>query len=284
MTFGIGIISYCGWLRVDKLLESLKDNDVKVPITVFEDLSPYPEVTQKYKKVCDKHGVPLSTAEKWGCGQGNAHRAMVEMNYDVVFLLADDSLATPHAIDNMVYFWENNPGIKLGGVLFPVWQVDSASAITGGTDSILRLGLIRNREEIYALDLNDVPFNLNWDKPKVIHCFHCSGFALNRKLYFDLGGFSQSHWANDEDIAWKIWLKSDYICAVIPGNPLIHLGAMSQCSKEYQSLIPIDQRAEIPKDWGMTFDELMVLHHKVMAEKGPGYNEILKRAKTYQTK
>jgi hypothetical protein len=254
-------------------LESLKFNDIKIPITVFEDLSPYPYMTARYQRVCDKHGVPLSTSAEWVSIQGNANRAMKAIDADVVILMSDDVMGTPHAIDNMVYFWENNPGIKLGGVLFS--RLEAAH--------LVRDGYLRSERDFYALDLNDVPPSNDCVEPKVIHSLHGSACAISKKLYNEVGGFAPSHWAFDEDISWQMWLNTDYICCIIPGYPMVHLGGASQPTNEHEDLRRADQRELAGKDWGIPYPEINRKTIMAVEQKQVEYNAILKGAKTYRT-
>jgi len=240
LTFGVAIVTYNGWKRVAALLKSIQTELAWVDqLLVSEDPVPYPDVRPGLIDVCKGYRAQLLLSDEWGCMQGNATRAMGEMDTDIVAILSDDVLVAPGCLKDMRDFWVKYSVFPVGAACFSSW---------GNWSDIQKMGYIPHENGYYTshmpggfydswpdwiCKIPPNPFWFNGGHPRMYINVHGSGFALRRDVYDYVGGFAKETWCYDEDIAAKIWLKTPCVVAVAPGRPLIHYGAASQCGTEH---------------------------------------------------
>lgn len=230
-SFGVAIVTYNGAARVEALLGSaIRDLACVDQLVIAEDPCPYPLVHDQLLTLAAMYNAELVVGDTWGCMQGNATRAMRAMRTDVVALLSDDIILSPHCLSNVMSFWERYKKFPIGAAQIPYWP--------NWTDA-KRLGFITEQDQFFTTWRDwswRIPSNPYWNgdgSPQLYINVHGSGFSLLREAWQAVGGFSPQTWSYDEDIAVRLWLGSQYVVTTIPGPPFMHYGGASQCGTEH---------------------------------------------------
>jgi len=233
-SFGAAIVTYNGANRVRELLASIEvDRPWLDDLLIAEDPCPYEQVHLELVALAEKYQCRLVTGSNWGCMQGNATLAMLNMQTDVVALLSDDIIVTPGCLRDNRRFWETYYHYPVGASVIPSW---------GGWTDLEKMGLIKHPLEFHEKWkewISQVPRNEFWDFdnfPRLYVNVHGSGFAVRRDVWWAVGGCSKETWCYDEDIAARIWLYSPCVVVVAPGRPFVHFGGMSQCGNEHPDI------------------------------------------------
>ena len=212
MTVSIALLTYAHpeWLR--DCLESMdRWGRPQVPIRVFQDAPPSPEVAVEYRALCQEYGLPLTTLHTWGCIHGNAQQALMHSPEEWVLIVADDNLFTPGCLQNMLRWIEKAHETSAGLLQVPIWH-----AVEAPFDF---QACLRDKSR-----LAEVGPNPHWrgEEPLQYIAVHGSGFAVRRNLWLEVGGFTPSTWCWDEDLSAKTWFFTGYRIFQVPGPGTLH--------------------------------------------------------------
>jgi len=226
VTVSINIITYGIPDFVEYTLSSLIKAGVPkgIPIRLFEDkhldYKIAGDMSSKYKKLCDKYGVEYYRTPVWGCCQGTAQYATIRSPEDWIILLGDDVLIKKGAPESWIDRIINKYDKSSAGLIGLSWWESS---------DLIRKGIINDRKDILQEGfLDNVIDNPSWEIPEKLYInVHGSGFAMRRKMWEEVGGFSQNTWVWDEDISFRCWMFSRYNIFTAPGPSMIHYGGQS---------------------------------------------------------
>lgn len=230
----IVIPSYNGVMRVSALLSSISIHDPIVfdlcDIHIFEDPSNFPGVRGGYDKLATIFPVHVHHIPTWSNMHGAAQYAFESVQNAWIIYLGDDTMVTPFALSNMIYFLTSNELKTVALVQFPYWNAHDLSE-----DQTEREypgpALLKTKHDMYTSGydwLKEVPRNPHWDGEGLARPYvnvNGVGFAVHRDTWEKVGGFCMETWCLDESLSVRVWINSKRSVVCLPGPPIVHFFA-----------------------------------------------------------
>jgi hypothetical protein len=232
-TIAIGIHVYANPDRFDRLMQNILWSGVPadIKIRVFEDpklTDTNQEISKRYQKLCEKYNVSYYRAPSWGCIHGIVQFAVMNSPEDWFIYVPDDVLFTKGHFQGVVDHIYKYNHTCAGMFQTPYWNAHEYKPGWPSSDYKYLWTIPIEKANKF---LETVPENPHWsheDKMPYLYInVNGAGFALRRKVWEEVGGFSPKTWCFDEDIAVRCLMYSRYHIFAIAGKPSIHLFAGS---------------------------------------------------------
>lgn len=198
------------------------------------------DIKVAYRVLCEQYNVYLHEAKEWGCCHRMAQCAVQTCSSEWVMILSDDVLPTPGCISNLIGLLETYSLPDVGAIQIPYWNVDDLL--------VYHPELLRSRMHPWWDSglLDRIPENPWWTNqcflydydgtqpialPSPYATVHATGFLLRKSVWEQVGRFDDRLAVYDEDISFKIWMKTpDKVVIRVPGPPLVHIHGTSTYS------------------------------------------------------
>ena len=219
----IGIPTYNGWMRVENLLENIKqrtEKHIKYKVLVCDD-SGRNDHRQKVKEICNRYGADFVYHEH-NRGVPAAWNTLTRSSKtDIVILLNDDILVAKNWLNAPLHAIMENPKIGSFGLHCYFITKDDVPALLAGPDAqIIPLNVRWEGSTLITNErFNVMPTSIG-SNPGRMMCPTGCAFGFRKEIWEKVGGFDERYRAFYEETDFGV------ACAEI-GYPSVQLSCPS---------------------------------------------------------